>query len=173
MVDNIQREIEKDLFDEYHKFMEKFYALLSLIFATAGFTFTVINLTLGKQLTIQEAVSSYHISVCFGFILLAFLISVINVLAISHHKKLVFKGGSLGFREGDELEKNNVTIHYAIVKQKDYYVIAISSIGFSLISLYSYFAKYRFMTVIMMVGIFLMLVISIRKSHHMIQNDTC
>lgn len=165
MVDNIQREIEKDLFDEYHKFMEKFYALLSLIFATAGFTFTVINLTLGKQLTIQEAISNYHIGLCFAFILLAFLISVINVLAISHHKRIVLKGESMGYREGVELVKNNVKIHYAIMKQKDYYVIAISSIGFSLITLVSYFARHRYTIVLMIIVIFLMLVISIRKSH--------
>lgn len=170
MVDgDIQRGIEKDLFDEYYKFMERFYSLLSLIFATAGFSFTVINLTLGKQVSIQEAISNYHISLCFCFIILAFLISVINVLAISHHKKLVLKGGSMGLREGEELVKNNIKIHYDIMKQRDYYIIAISSIGFSLISLYSYFAKYRATTVIMMVGIFLMLAISIRKSHH---NDT-
>ena len=161
----IQREIEKDLFEEYYKFMEKFYALLSLIFATAGFTFTVINLTLGKQISIQEAISNYHVGLCFVFIVLAFLISVINVLAISHHKKLILKDGLMAYREGDELAKNNVKIHYAIIKQKDYYIIAISSIGFSLISLYGYFAKYRLTTVIMTIVIFLMLVISVRKSH--------
>jgi hypothetical protein len=166
MVDDIQRGFEKDLFDEYYKFMDRFYALLSLIFATAGFTFTVINLTLGKQVTIQEAVSNYHISLCFCFILLAFLISVINVLSISHHKKLLLRGGAIGLREDDELVKNNIKLHYDIIKQKDYYIIAISSIGFSLISLYSYFAKYRATTAIMVIGIFLMLVISIRKSHH-------
>jgi hypothetical protein len=164
--EDIQRDIEKDLFDEYNKIVEKFYSLLSLIFATAGFTFTVINLTLGKQVTIQEAVSNHHISLCFCFILLAFLISVINVLAISHYKKIVLKDNSIGYREGDELLTNNIKIHYDIIKRKDYYTIAISSIGFSLISLYSYFAKYRFTTIIMVVGIFLMLVISIRKSHH-------
>ncbi len=163
--DDIQRGIEEDLFDEYHRIVEKFYALLSLIFATAGFTFTVINLTLGKQVTIQEAISNHHISLCFCFILLAFLISVVNVLAISHHKRLVLKGNFIGYREGEELLNNNIKIHYDIIKRKDYYAIAISSIGFSLLSLYSYFAKYRFTTAIMVVGIFLMLVISIRKSH--------
>ncbi len=65
--DDIQRGIEEDLFDEYHRIVEKFYALLSLIFVTAGFTFTVINLTLGKQVTIQEAISNHHISLCFCF----------------------------------------------------------------------------------------------------------
>lgn len=166
MEDNdVQKEIEEELFKEYYKFMDKFTALLSLIFATAGFTFTVINLTLGKQVSIQEALSNYHIGLSFLFIVLAFLISVINVIAISHHKKTILKDGLMAYREGDELAKNNVKIHYAINKQKDYYIIAISSIGFSLISLYSYFEKYRFTGVIMVIAIFLMLIISIRKSH--------
>ena len=79
--DHIQKEIENDLYREYYRLTEKFHTLISLIFATAGFTLTVINLTLGKQVSMQEAITNYHIVLCFLFILFAFIISIINTLS--------------------------------------------------------------------------------------------
>lgn len=164
--DQIQIEIGNDLYREYYKLMDKFHTLISLIFATAGFTLTVLNLTVGKQVSIQDAITNYHIVLCFLFILFAFIISIINVQKISYHRKIILKDGLMSYREGDELVKNNVKLHCDIIKLKDYYIIAISSIGFSLITLVSYFARHRYTIVLMIIVIFLMLVISIRKSHH-------
>jgi hypothetical protein len=42
-IQNIQERIEKDIFDEYNRVLEKFHSLISLIFASAGFSFTLIN----------------------------------------------------------------------------------------------------------------------------------
>jgi hypothetical protein len=72
--------------------------------------------------------------------------------------------GSIGYREGDELVNNNVKIYIAIVKQKDYYIIAIIFIAFALIALFNNFAKYHFLTIMITVGFLVMVAISIRES---------
>ena len=51
-IQTIQKGIEKDLFDEHNKLLDKFYSLLSLTFIAFGFTFTVLNFTLGKITTL-------------------------------------------------------------------------------------------------------------------------
>lgn len=40
---NIQEKIEKDIFDEHNRVLENFHSLISLIFTSAGFSFTLIN----------------------------------------------------------------------------------------------------------------------------------
>lgn len=165
MRDNDQIQVQEDLFEEYNKITDKFITLLSLIFATAGFTFTVINITLGKNVTIQDVVNNNHIKLSFVFTLIAFLISLYNVLATSYHKKIILRDNSIGYRDGDELKNNNIKLFGSISKQKDHYIITIAAIGFSLISLYSYFAQYRATSIILILIVFTALVISIRKSH--------
>ena len=162
---NIQRGIEKDLFDEHNKMLDRFYSLISLMFAASGFSLTVITFVIGKGAkTIQMAFSDYHVQLCFISLFMAFIISILNVLSLTHHRKLVKKDGSMGYREGDELVINNVKISRDLTKQKDQYTIAITFIAVSLISLFNSFASHPILNKMLTVGFILMVLLSIRKS---------
>ena len=162
---NIQERIEKDLFDEHNKILDRFYSLIGLIFTASGFTLTVITFSISRGVTtLSEAINNYHISLCLLSLFLAFLISILNVLALSHHRRLIKRGNSIGYRDGDKLANNNVKLYSAVAKQKDYYIIAISLIAFSLISLYNYFAKHHFLTIMLTIGFFVMVASSIAES---------
>jgi hypothetical protein len=162
---NIQRGIEKDLFDEHNKILDRFYSLISLMFAAAGFSLTVITFVIGKGIeNIQTALGDYHILLCFFSLILAFIISIINVLSLTHHRRLVKKDGSMGYREGDELVINNIKMSRDITKQKDQYTIAITFIAVSLISLFNSFAKHTILTRMLAVVFLLMVFLSILKS---------
>ena len=50
----MQERIEKDLFDVHHRILEKFHSLINLIFASAGFSFALINYSRDKSTTFQE-----------------------------------------------------------------------------------------------------------------------
>ena len=95
---------------------------------------------------------------------MAFIISILNVLSLTHHRKLVKKDGSMGYREGDELVINNVKISRDLTKQKDQYTIAITFIAVSLISLFNFFASHPILNKMLTVGFILMVLLSIRKS---------
>lgn len=148
-----KKKIEKDIFDEYNRVLEKFHSLISLIFASAGFSFTLIIFYCGKSATLREELGNYHISLCFLFLFLALLISIINVLAISHYQRLVKKVGSIGYRDGDELVNHNVKLHSTITKQKDFYLIAISLITFAFVSLFNSFVKHVVLTIMLTIGL--------------------
>ena len=154
---NIQRGIEKDLFDEHNKMLDRFYSLISLMFAASGFSLTVITFVIGKGVeTVQMAFGDYHVQLCFISLFLAFIISILNVLSLTHHRRLVKKDGSMGYREGDELVINNVKISRDLTKQKDQYTIAITFIAVSLISLFNSFASHPIRNKMLTVGFILM-----------------
>lgn len=162
---NLQKGIEKDLFDEHNKILDRFYSLISLTFTAFGFSLTVLTFTIGKGIeSLQKALGDYHIKLCFLSLFLAFLISIFNVLSLTHHKRLVTKNGSIGYREGDELLNNNVKIYNAVSKQKDYYINAIIFIAFALIALFNSFLKHYFLSIMLTIGFLAMVVLSIRES---------
>lgn len=56
---NIQERIEKDLFDEHNKILDRFYSLIGLMFTASGFTLTVITFSICKGVTtLSEAINN-------------------------------------------------------------------------------------------------------------------
>jgi hypothetical protein len=162
---NIQINIEKELFYEQSKILDRFYSLMTLAFAAAGISFTALTFIFGRGITnIQETLHSYHINFCFFCIFSAFLISILNVLAIFHHRRLVRRGDTIRYREGDELVNNNLKLYLDIAKQKNYYVIAVTFIGLGLTSLYNHFSQHRVISVMLTTGFTLIVIFLIRNS---------
>ena len=98
-IQTMQRDVEKDLFDEQNKVLDRYYSLIILIITTFGFTITALTFFLSRVTpNIREALYSYHVFFSFLCLFMAFLISITNVLAIFHHRKLVRRGDKVVFR---------------------------------------------------------------------------
>lgn len=161
----IQKNIEKDLFDEQSKILDRFYSLITLTFTTFGFTITALSFFFGRGLPhIQGALRAYHIGFSFFCLFLAFLISITNVLAIFHHRRLVKKDYMIGYREGSELINNNLVLYLSIARQKNYYVIAITLIGLGFTSFLNHFAQHRGISITLTSGFILIVMLLIRNS---------
>ncbi|MGB9939176.1 hypothetical protein [Methanosarcina sp.] len=164
-IQTIQRNIEKDLFDEQSKILDRFYSLITLTFTAFGFSITALTFFFGRGIpSFREALRSYHIYFSFLCIFMAFLISIINVLAIFHHRKLVRKGNTVGYREDNELVNNNLKLYLAISRQKNYYVIAITLIGLGLTSFINHFSQHRAISVALTTGFVVIVLLLIRNS---------
>jgi len=149
----VQRNVEKDLFEEQSKILDRFYSLIILTFTAFGFSITSLTFIFGRGgASFREAFSSYHVSFSFFCLFMAFLISIINVLAIFHHRRLVRRGGMIGYREGNELVSNNLKLYLDISRQKNYYAIAITFIALGLTSLLNNFSQYRGISLVLTAG---------------------
>lgn len=152
-IQTIQKNVEKDLFDEQSKILDRFYSLIILTFTAFGFSITALTFIFGRGPTsFHEALRSYHVAFSFLCLLMVFFISIINVLALFHHRRLVNMGDMIGYREDDELVKNNLELYLSIAKQKNYYVIAIAFIGLSLTSFFNNFAQHPVLTAVITIG---------------------
>lgn len=161
----VQRSIEKDLFEEQSKILDRFYSLITLTITTFGFTITALTFFFGRGApNIFEALRSYHISFSFFCLFMAFLISIVNVLAIFHHRKLVRRGNMVGYRENKELIDNNLRLYLDISRQKNYYVIAITFIALGLTSLINNFSQHRGLSIVLTAGFVAIVLLLIRNS---------
>lgn len=161
----MQRNVEKDLFYEQNKILDRFYSLITLIITVFGFTITALTFFLGRgSPNIGEALRSYHIFFSFLCLFMAFLISIINVLAIFHHRKLIRRGNKIVYREDDELINNNLKLYLDISRHKNYYVIAVTLIGLALTSLFNHFSQHRVVAVVLTTGFVLIVLLLIRNS---------
>jgi FtsH-binding integral membrane protein len=161
----IQKNVEKDLFEEQSKILDRFYSLITLTLTAAGVSLTVLTFMSSRGLVnIQEALRSYHVNFCFLCIVLAFMISILNMLALFHHRKLVKIGDMIGYRENNELINNNFKLYLSIARQKNYYVIAITFVGLALISLYNHFAQHPIVTITVGIGFVVIVAFLIRNS---------
>lgn len=164
-IQHIQKSVERDLFEEQNKILDRFSSLIILTITVTGFSFTFLTLMLGKGTpNFQEALRSSHIGLSFICIILAFLISIVNVLAIFHHRRLVNKGGTIVYREDDELVNNNLKLYLAIARQKNYYVIAITFLGLGLVSLFNHFSQHHALTTILGIGFIVVMLLLIHNS---------
>jgi hypothetical protein len=164
-IQTIQKNVEKDLFDEQSKILDRFYSLIILTFTAFGFSITALTFIFGRGIPhIQEALSSYHVAFSFFCILMAFLISVFNLLALFRHRRLVNRGDIIGYRENNELVNNNLKLYRSIAKQKNYYVIAITFVGLALTSFFNSFAKHHVLTAIITIGFIVVVAFLIRNS---------
>lgn len=164
-IQTMQRNIEKDLFEEQNKVLDRFYSLITLTFTAFGFSITALSFVFGRGVSsFHEALRSYHISFAFFCLFIAFLISVVNVLAIFHHRKLVRRGDKVEYREGNELISNNLKLYLTISRQKNYYVIAITLIGLGLTSLLNHFSQHRGLSTVLTAGFVLIVLLLIRNS---------
>lgn len=160
----MQRNVEKDLFYEQNKILDRFYSLITLIITTFGFTITAITFFLGRvPSNIHEALRSYHVFFSFLCLFMAFLISIINVLAIFHHRKLVRRGDRVVYREDNELVNNNLRLYLDISRQKNYYVIAVTLIGLALTSLFNHFSQHHVISAAFTTGFVLIVLLLIRN----------
>jgi cytochrome b subunit of formate dehydrogenase len=164
-VQTMQRNVEKDLFYEQSKILDRFYSLITLIITTFGFTITALTFFLGRLTpNVREALRSYHVFFSFLCLFMAFLISIINVLAIFHHRKLVRRGDTVVYREDNELVNNNLRLYLDISRQKNYYVIAVTLIGLGLTSLFNQFSQHRVVAVVLTTGFIVIVLLIIRNS---------
>jgi hypothetical protein len=139
---DVQREVEKDLFEEHNKILDRFSSLIFFIFFATCFSFIIITFTTNKEnTTIKDAIADYNIICCFIFLFVAFLISCYNLIEVVKHNRLVNKVRSIEYWDGDELVKHNIKLYSAVKNQKDDYAIVIGLIAISFVSLYSYFAQ--------------------------------
>lgn len=167
----MQRNVEKDLFYEQSKILDRYYSLITLIITTFGFTITALTFFLSRlspngrlNPNISEALRSYHVFFSFLCLFMAFLISIVNVLAIFHHRKLVRRGGMIVYREYNELVNNNLRLYLDISRQKNYYVIAVTLIGLALTSLFNHFSQHRVVAVVLTIGFVLIVLLLIHNS---------
>lgn len=161
----MQKNVEKDLFDEQSKILDRFYSLITLTFTAFGFSITALSFIFGRGVSsFHEAVRSYHISFSFFCLFMAFLISVINVLAMFHHRRLIRKGDTIGYRENNELANNNLKLYLDISRQKNYYVIAITFIALGLTSLVNHFSQHRGLSIVLTTGFVVIVMLLIRNS---------
>lgn len=164
-IQTMQRNIEKDLFDEQSKVLDRFYSLITLTITTFGFTITALTFFISRlTINIGEALHSYHVFFSFLCLFMSFLISIINVLAIFHHRKLVRKGDMIVYREYNELVNNNLRLYLDISRQKNYYVIAVTLIGLALTSLFNHFSQHRIVAVVLTTGFIVIVLLIIRNS---------
>jgi hypothetical protein len=162
---SIQKNVEKDLFDEQGKILDRFHSLITLTLTVAGFTFTFLSIMFSRNSPeIKKALLSYNVTFSFLCIFTALLLSIINVLAIFHHRKLVNKGGKIGYREDGELVNNNLKLYLDISKQKNYYIIAITLIGIGLTSFINHFSQHHILAIILTTGFTLIVIFLIRNS---------
>ncbi|WP_410507388.1 hypothetical protein RSJ42_11255 [Methanosarcina hadiensis] len=169
MVENetqaIQKNVEKDLFEEQSKILDRFYSLITLTFTAFGFSITALSFFFGRGIpNIQEALRAYHIGFSFLCLFLAFIISITNVLAIFHHRKLVKKDYMIGYREDNELINNNLALYLSIARHKNYYVIAITLIGLGITSFINHFSQHRIVSAILVAGFVVIVLLLIRNS---------
>jgi len=113
---------------------------------------------------IREILLTYHVAFTFLCIFGAFFISIINILSTFHHRKLVNKGGKIGYRENGELVNNNLELYLAISKQKNNYVIAITLIGLGISFFFSQFSQHRVLSIGLTAGFVLVVMFLIRNS---------
>ena len=164
-IQNIQKNVEKDLFDEQNRILDRFYSLIILTFTVFGFSITVLTFIFGRGPPhIIEALGSNHISFSFFCILMAFLISIFNLLALFHHRMLVNRGDIIGYREGNELVNNNLKLYRSIARQRNYYIIAITFVGLALTSFFNNFAQHHTLTVIITIGFIVVVAFLVRNS---------
>jgi FtsH-binding integral membrane protein len=164
-IQTLQRDIENDLFDEQSKILDRYYSLITLTITTFGFTITALTFFFGKGLpNFREALRSYHVSFSFFCIFMAFLVSIINVLAIFHHRRLVRKGDTVVYREDNELVNNNLRLYLDISRQKNYYVIAVTLIGLGLTSFINQFSQHRALSVVLTAGFVVIVILLIHNS---------
>jgi len=164
-IQTIQRNIEKDLFYEQNKILDRFYSLITLIITTFGFTITAITFFLGRvPPNIREALRSYHVFFSFLCLFMAFLISIINILAIFHHRKVVRRGDKIVYREGNELVNNNLRLYRSIARQKNYYVITVSLIGLALTYLFNQFSQHHVISAALTIGFIVIVLLIIRNT---------
>lgn len=161
----LQRNVEKDLFEEQNKILDRFYTLLTLSIVTGGFTFTILTFMFGRSNpNVREILLTYNVAFTFLCIFGAFFISIINILSTFHHRKLVNKGGIIGYREDDELVNNNLKLYRAIARQKNYYVIAITLIGLGISYFFNQFSQHRVLSIGVTAGFVLVVMFLIRNS---------
>ncbi|MEL7663602.1 MAG: hypothetical protein AAGU10_05665 [Methanosarcina mazei] len=161
----MQRNVEKDLFDEQSKILDRFYSLMTLTFTAFAFFITALTFIFGRGATsFHAAFSSYHISFSFFCLFMTFLISIINVLAIFNHRRLVRKGDMIGYREDNELVNNNLKLYFNISRQKTYYVIALTFIALGLTSLLNHFSQHRGISVVLSSGFVVIVMLLIFNS---------
>lgn len=90
---NSQQEVEKALFTEFHKTLDRYYSLIHILSLSTGLIVTCLNITTNKDHeNIRDVVNNYHIDICFLFILIAFLITIRVLVRTSHYRSLVKKG---------------------------------------------------------------------------------
>jgi hypothetical protein len=163
-IQTTQRDVEKDLFDEQNKILDRFYSLITLTLTAFGFSMTALTFFIGRATSnFLEAVRSYHVFFSFLCLFMAFLISVINVLAIFHHRKLVRKGNKVIYREDNELVNNNLRLYLDIARQKNYYVIAVTLIGLALTFLFNQFTQHHIVAIGLTAGFVVIVLLLIRN----------
>ena len=102
------------------------------------------------------AVDDVNIILCVVFLLIAFAIIIINMFKTISYNKLIRKENSIQFRENNDLSQYNMKLFSAIKAQEYSYILASSSIAFSLFSLMNYFLKsdefFGFIVIIMILS---------------------
>lgn len=142
-----QQEVEKHLFDELNKFSDRFPSIINLIFIIAGFSITILTFSLDKNHdTIQNFVNATDIYFCFGFLVVAFLVSVLIMIATTSVRQIVKKDYVVTFRDIDEQKENNLKLFTLVEAQKNFYILIIALISLSIPALFNYFAKNQFLS---------------------------
>lgn len=139
--------VTHELFEQLKEGLGRFSSLLNVLLAVVGFYYTILNFTTekilnnGNSTTLIAVVKDLNIILCFVFLLTAFGTIITNMFKTVSYNKLVNKGDSIQFREDYNLPQYNVKLFSAIKVQEYSYILASSSIAFSLFSLMNYFLK--------------------------------
>lgn len=139
--------VTHELFEQRKEGLGRFSLLLNVFLAVVGFYYAILNFTIekipnnGNGTILINTVKDSNISLCLVFLLIAFGTIITNMFKTVSYNKLVNKGNSIQYIEDYNLSQYNVKLFSAIKVQEYSYILASSSIAFSLFSLMNYFLK--------------------------------
>lgn len=163
MVPDEPTKAEEYLFEELNKFSDRFPSLINLILVIAGLSFTILTFSLDKTTgkSITDIVNDINITYWFCFLSLAFLVSVLSLIATHNVSRLVKNGNSIMFRNANEQNKNNMKLFTLVEEQKAFYIIATGSAAVSIPALFNYFAKNSFLSCSLPITLILLILVSV------------
>lgn len=90
------------------------------------------------SVTTDEIYRNIYAVLCIGFVLLAFVIVIFNLLELCKYNclKKSSADNSIEYLEGNELKEQNAKLYLSVQNKKKHYIIAISLIAFSLAFLF-------------------------------------
>lgn len=134
---DIQEKIEKELFEDYDKILDRIFSLIKFIFVIFGFYAVIlydIHGKLDKGVFINAPdpdISTISILFCFLSIIPAFYY-LFNLLVSKQNYKFEELNNLIQYRKGIELKRNNLKMFSEIKKMNNHYKLSVNLIGVSL-----------------------------------------
>lgn len=146
---NMEHEFD-ELFDQYDRNVDRFSSMLNTIFVIGGVFVAVViflltpknNIDINYNDTTTKFFTETNMELCFCFLFLAFIITMLNIVEGGEYNrlnKLKISNDIVEYRDADELNEIHLNLISIIKKQQRLYDILILSIFLSFFSFFSHF----------------------------------